>query len=61
MGRYDLNFVALDKCEEKVDEMLAIHIVGVHTFRDQAVNPEFTTEQLQRFARTFNLKVGCCL
>jgi DNA replication licensing factor MCM6 len=39
-----------------VDRHLAEHIVGIHQFRDEAVEPEFTTEQLQRyirFAKTF--------
>ncbi|KIJ53815.1 hypothetical protein M422DRAFT_222539 [Sphaerobolus stellatus SS14] len=60
MSRFDLFFVVLDECDEKVDEMLARHIVGVHRFRDGAVNPEFSTEALQRyirFARTFDPKM----
>jgi DNA replication licensing factor MCM6 len=39
-----------------VDRHLAEHIVGIHQLRDEAVQPEFTTEQLQRyirFAKTF--------
>jgi DNA replication licensing factor MCM6 len=39
-----------------VDRHLAEHIVGIHQLRDEAVQPEFSTEQLQRyirFARTF--------
>lgn len=56
MSRFDLFFVILDECNESVDRHLAEHIVGLHQFRDDAIEPEFTTEQLQRyirFARTF--------
>lgn len=56
MSRFDLFFVILDECNESVDRHLAQHIVNIHRLRDEAVTPEFTTEQLQRyirFARTF--------
>lgn len=56
MSRFDLFFVILDECNEAVDQHLAEHIVGIHRLRDEAVSPEFSTEQLQRyirFARTF--------
>ncbi len=56
MSRFDLFFVVLDECNEATDRHLAQHIVDVHRLRDDAVTPEFTTEQLQRyirFARTF--------
>ena len=56
MSRFDLFFVVLDECNEAVDRHLAEHIVGIHRDRDDAVQPEFSTEQLQRyirFARTF--------
>lgn len=56
MSRFDLFFVVLDECDEDVDRHLAEHIVGIHKDRDDAVEPEFGTEQLQRyirFARTF--------
>lgn len=56
MSRFDLFFVILDECNEKVDRHLAEHIVGIHQLRDAAIEPEFSTEQLQRyirFARTF--------
>ena len=56
MSRFDLFFVILDECNENVDRHLAEHIVNIHRMRDDAVTPEFTTEQLQRyirFARTF--------
>lgn len=56
MSRFDLFFIILDECNENVDRHLAEHIVNIHRLRDDAVTPEFTTEQLQRyirFARTF--------
>jgi DNA replication licensing factor MCM6 len=56
MSRFDLFFVILDECNETIDRNLAEHIVRIHQLRDAAVEPEFTTEQLQRyikFAKTF--------
>ncbi|KAF1965350.1 MCM-domain-containing protein [Bimuria novae-zelandiae CBS 107.79] len=56
MSRFDLFFVVLDECDEDVDRHLAEHIVGLHQHRDEAIEPEFSTEQLQRyirFAKTF--------
>ncbi|KAG5648824.1 hypothetical protein DXG03_000173 [Asterophora parasitica] len=60
MSRFDLFFVVLDECDEKVDMNIAKHIVNVHRFQDEAINPEFGTETLQRYiryARTFNPKL----
>lgn len=51
MSRFDLFFVVLDECNEQVDEHLARHIVDIHRLRDEAVEPEFSTEQLQRYIR----------
>ncbi|KAL4889394.1 MCM2/3/5 family-domain-containing protein [Aspergillus ambiguus] len=56
MSRFDLFFVIRDDPNESVDRHLADHIVNVHMNRDEAVQPEFSTEQLYRyirFARTF--------
>jgi len=56
MSRFDLFFIVLDECNENVDRHLASHIVNLHMFKDDFVQPEFSTEQLQRyirFARTF--------
>ncbi|RCI08908.1 hypothetical protein L249_4929 [Ophiocordyceps polyrhachis-furcata BCC 54312] len=56
MSRFDLFFVILDECNEQVDRHLAEHIVAIHQLRDAAIEPEFSTEQMQRyirFARTF--------
>src|SRR5258708_71538 len=62
MSRFDLFFVVLDECNPNVDENIARHIVNVHRFRSEAVQPEFSTAALQRYiryARTFNPKVTC--
>ncbi|KAG9251844.1 MCM2/3/5 family-domain-containing protein [Emericellopsis atlantica] len=56
MSRFDLFFVVLDECNEQIDRHLAEHIVSIHQLRDEAVEPIFSTEQLQRYiryARTF--------
>ena len=56
MSRFDLFFVVLDECNENVDRHLATHIVNLHMLKDDFVQPEFSTERLQRyirFARTF--------
>ncbi|KAK3940130.1 MCM2/3/5 family-domain-containing protein [Diplogelasinospora grovesii] len=51
MSRFDLFFVILDECNEQVDRHLAEHIVAIHQMRDAAIEPEFSTEQLQRYIR----------
>ncbi|SCU97828.1 LAMI_0F11606g1_1 [Lachancea mirantina] len=56
MSRFDLFFVILDDCNEKVDTELASHIVDLHMKQDDAIDPPFSAEQLQRYiryARTF--------
>ncbi len=56
MSRFDLFFIILDECNEKTDRHLADHIVNLHMLKDDFVQPEFSTEQLQRyikFAKTF--------
>jgi DNA replication licensing factor MCM6 len=60
MSRFDLFFVVLDECDEQVDYNIAKHIVNIHKLQDDAIEPEFSTETLQRFiryARTFQPKV----
>ncbi|KDR84017.1 hypothetical protein GALMADRAFT_236601 [Galerina marginata CBS 339.88] len=60
MSRFDLFFVVLDECDPQTDLNIAKHIVNVHRFQDEAINPEFSTETLQRYiryARTFNPKM----
>ena len=56
MSRFDLFFVILDDCNEKIDTELASHIVNLHMKRDDAIQPPFTSQQLQRYikyAKTF--------
>lgn len=56
MSRFDLFFVIRDEPNESIDRKLANHIVDVHMKRDEAVKPELSTEQIQRyirFARTY--------
>ncbi|KAE8259426.1 hypothetical protein A4X13_0g1021 [Tilletia indica] len=60
MSRFDLFFVVLDDCNEVTDMNIAQHIINVHRFRDAAINPEFSTEAIQRYiryARTFQPKL----
>lgn len=60
MSRFDLFFVVLDDPNERIDTELADHIVDLHMMEDEAINPPFTTEQLQRYiryARTFKPKM----
>ena len=50
-------FVVLDQCDEVTDTHIAQHIVSVHQHRHAAVQPPYSTEQLQRyikFAREFD-------
>ncbi|KAI3553801.1 MCM2/3/5 family protein [Colletotrichum abscissum] len=51
MSRFDLFFVVLDECNETIDRHLAEHIVGIHQLRDEAIEPEYSTETIQRFIR----------
>ena len=60
MSRFDLFFVILDDCNEKIDTQLASHIVDLHMFRDAVINPPYTAEQLSRYikyAKTFKPKM----
>eukprot|EP00180_Rhodochaete_pulchella_P001176 Plantae.Rhodophyta-Rhodochaete_pulchella.ctg19951.p1 GENE.Plantae.Rhodophyta-Rhodochaete_pulchella.ctg19951~~Plantae.Rhodophyta-Rhodochaete_pulchella.ctg19951.p1 ORF type:complete len:730 (-),score=122.55 Plantae.Rhodophyta-Rhodochaete_pulchella.ctg19951:81-2033(-) len=51
MSRFDLFFVILDEAERDIDYSIATFIVRVHQHRDAAVRPEFSREQIQRYAR----------
>ncbi|KAI5948782.1 MCM6 [Candida theae] len=60
MSRFDLFFVILDDCNERVDTQLASHIVDLHMLRDDAIDPPYSAEQLSRYikyAKTFNPKM----
>ncbi|KAK6202501.1 DNA replication licensing factor, MCM6 component [Scheffersomyces amazonensis] len=56
MSRFDLFFVILDDCNERIDTQLASHIVDLHMLRDDAIDPPYSAEQLSRYikyAKTF--------
>lgn len=51
MSRFDLFFVILDEQDDTSDFNVARHILNLHQNTDQAINVQFTTEQLQRYIR----------
>lgn len=56
ISRFDLFFVVLDDCNERIDTQLASHIVDLHMLRDDAIDPPYSAEQLARYikyAKTF--------
>lgn len=60
MSRFDMFFVVLDDCNERVDAQLASHIVDLHMLRDAAIDPPFSAEQLStyiKYAKTFRPKM----
>lgn len=60
MSRFDLFFVILDDCNERIDTQLASHIVDLHMLRDDAIDPPYSAEQLARYikyAKTFKPKM----
>ncbi|KAI7902611.1 MCM2/3/5 family-domain-containing protein [Cokeromyces recurvatus] len=60
MSRFDLFFVVLDECNDITDYNIGRHIVNTHRLRDDFMQPEFSTEQIQnyiRYARTFKPKM----
>jgi DNA replication licensing factor MCM6 len=51
LSRFDLFFVILDECNEKIDTQLATHIVNLHLYRDEALSPPYTKEQVLRYIK----------
>jgi DNA replication licensing factor MCM6 len=51
MSRFDLLFVVQDKNEEASDLSIATHIVSVHQRKDQALNPDYSQAEIQRYIR----------
>ena len=51
MSRFDLFFVILDECNESADYNLSRHILNLHRFRDTAMVPHFSPEQVKRYLR----------
>ncbi|CAI5755575.1 unnamed protein product [Candida verbasci] len=60
MSRFDLFFVILDDCNERIDTQIASHIVDLHMLQDDAIDPPYSAEQLLgyiRYAQTFKPKM----
>ena len=60
LSRFDLFFVVLDECDELADYNVAKHILDVHRCEEEAINPPFSTEAMQRyirFARSLNPRI----
>lgn len=60
MSRFDLFFVVVDDCNEVADYNIARHITSIHRFQDEALEPEYSMQKLQRyikFARTLKPKI----
>ena len=51
MSRFDLFFVIFDEKNDDEDLKIAQHIVHMHKYQDRALDPEFTTEQLQTYIK----------
>lgn len=51
MSRFDLFFVIFDEKNDEEDFNIAKHIVMLHKHQDEALNPDFTTEQLQTYIK----------
>ncbi|EDQ89507.1 uncharacterized protein MONBRDRAFT_25214 [Monosiga brevicollis MX1] len=51
MSRFDLFFVIVDECNEVTDYNIARHITKLHQLQDEAVETEYTTDELQRYIR----------
>jgi DNA replication licensing factor MCM6 len=49
MSRFDLFFVILDTVHEQTDLSIAQHIINFHRFKEEGVQPEYSTEQLQAY------------
>ena len=49
MSRFDLFFVILDECHEQTDHSIAQHIINFHRFKDDGIDPDFSTEQLKLY------------
>ena len=55
MSRFDLFFVIFDEKRDDEDFNIAQHIVAMHRLREDALKPDFSTEDMQtyiKFART---------
>ena len=46
MSRFDLFFVIFDEKRDDEDYQIATHIVSMHRLKEEALQPDFSTEQL---------------
>jgi DNA replication licensing factor MCM6 len=46
MSRFDLFFVVFDEKRDDEDYHIAEHIVAMHRLREDALKPDFSTEEL---------------
>lgn len=59
MSRFDLFFVIFDEKNDEEDFQIATHIINMHRLKEEALTPDFSTEDLQtyiKFARTLKPK-----
>lgn len=51
MSRFDLFFVIMDEKREDEDTLIAEHIVNMHRMQDRALQPEYSTTELQTYIK----------
>jgi DNA replication licensing factor MCM6 len=51
MSRFDLFFVITDDKKEEDDFRVAQHIVNMHRLQDDALDPVYSTEDLQTYIK----------
>jgi DNA replication licensing factor MCM6 len=51
MSRFDLFFVVLDEGDDTTDANVARHLVGFHQGQEAALEPPFSTAELQRYLK----------
>jgi DNA replicative helicase MCM subunit Mcm2 (Cdc46/Mcm family) len=50
MSRFDLFFVIVDECDEVADYNIARHITNLHRNLDEAIDAEYSTEDVSGWA-----------
>jgi DNA replication licensing factor MCM6 len=51
MSRFDLFFVMFDQKNDADDYEIANHIVQLHRLKEDALSPDFTTEEMQNYIK----------
>ena len=51
MSRFDIFFVIFDEKNDDEDFHIAQHIVNMHRLRDDALNPDFSMEEVQTYIK----------